>query len=235
MTIIPAIDIIDGKAVRLEKGDYASAKLYSENPLELAKQFEDAGLNRLHLVDLDGARTGSVKNWRVLETISAKTKLQIDFSGGLASQKQLSIAFNSGAWYGCIGSMAVKNEMLLSEWIIAYGAERFIIAADVMQGKIMIKGWTEPTDKTVHDLIDRYKEIGVKQFICTDIECDGMLKGPSVELYKQILRRQKSIKLIASGGVSSIQDLSALREIGCSGVIVGKAIYENKIKLSELC
>jgi phosphoribosylformimino-5-aminoimidazole carboxamide ribotide isomerase len=235
MTIIPAIDIIDGKCVRLTKGDYTTSTIYNHDPLEVAKQFEVAGLQRLHLVDLDGARTATPKNWKVLERIATRTDLQIDFSGGIHSQKIVNETFNAGAWYVTLGSIAVRNEMLVSGWIIAYGAERFIIAADVLEDKIMIKGWTEPTDKTVYDLIDRYKAVGIKQFICTDINCDGMLKGASVELYKKIMSRQKSIKLIASGGVSSMKDLSALKETGCSGVIVGKAIYENKIKLSELC
>lgn len=235
MKIIPAIDIMNGKCVRLSKGEFATAKVYNENPVEVAKQFADVGLERLHLVDLDGARTGSVVNWKVLEQIAVKTKLQIDFSGGLSTQKQLGIAFNSGAWYACIGSMAVRNEMQIAGWTIAYGAERFIIAADVMDERVMIKGWTEPTDKTVYDLIETYKNIGIKQFICTDIKKDGMLLGPSVSLYKKILKRHSKIELIASGGVSSSSDLDQLRKAGCSAAIVGKAIYEKKIKLSELC
>lgn len=234
MTIIPAIDIIDGKCVRLTKGDYSQKTIYNEDPLEVALQFEDAGLQRLHLVDLDGAKVGDVKNWKVLEKIAGKTKLIIDFSGGISTQKNLEITLNSGAAFASIGSIAVKDEFTFTGWLLAYGADRFIIGADVRDEKILIQGWTESTTLTVFDLIEKYKLKGVKQFFCTDISKDGLLAGPSVDLYKKIINEYPSIDLIASGGVSSIKDLEELREVGCSGAIVGKAIYENKISLTDL-
>jgi len=234
MTIIPAIDIIDGKCVRLTKGDYSQKTIYNEDPLDVALQFEDAGLQRLHLVDLDGAKAGDVKNWKVLEKIAGKTKLIIDFSGGISTQNNLEITFNSGATFASIGSIAVKDEFTFTGWLLAYGADKFIIGADVKDEQILIKGWTESTSLTVFDLIDKYKLKGVKQFFCTDISKDGLLEGPSVDLYKKIINEHPSIDLIASGGVSTIKDLEELREIGCSGAIIGKAIYENKISLTDL-
>ena len=234
MEIIPAIDIIEGKCVRLTKGDYEQKKVYNENPLEVAKQFEDTGLTRLHLVDLDGARTGDVKNWKVLEQIASKTELIIDFSGGISSDKNVRICFNSGATYAAVGSIAVKNEKEFSNWLIEFGVEKFIIGADVKEEKLAIKGWTETTDMTVFDLIENYKTKGIKQFFCTDISKDGLLLGTGLDLYKKILNSHPSIHLIASGGVSAIDDLLQLREAGCSGAIVGKAIYEKKILLSDL-
>ena len=234
MQIIPAIDIIDGKCVRLTKGDYKQKKVYNEKPLEVAKQFEDAGLKRLHLVDLDGAKTGDVRNWKVLEQIAAKTKLVIDFSGGISSEKNAAICFDSGTAYVAVGSIAVKDENTLTGWLLKFGVDRFIIGADVKDEKLAIKGWTEITDVSVLDLIDKYKLKGVKQFFCTDISKDGLLGGTGIDLYKKILNQHPSIDLIASGGVSSIDDLAHLREAGCTGAIVGKAIYENRIKLAEL-
>lgn len=234
MTIIPAIDIIDGKCVRLTKGDYSQKTIYNKDPLEVALQFEDAGLQRLHLVDLDGAKAGDVKNWKVLEKIAGKTKLSIDFSGGISTQNNLEITFNSGATFASIGSIAVKDEFTFTGWLLAYGADKFIIGADVKEEQILIKGWTESTSLTVFELIDKYKLKGVKQFFCTDISKDGLLEGPSVDLYKKIINEHPSIDLIASGGVSTIKDLEELREIGCSGAIIGKAIYENKISLTDL-
>jgi len=234
MTIIPAIDIIDGKCVRLTKGDYTKKTIYNEDPLEVALQFEDAGLRRLHLVDLDGAKAGEVKNWKVLEKIAGKTKLVIDFSGGIGTRKNLEIAFNSGAFYVSIGSIAVKDEFTFSGWLLAFGAERFIIGADVKDEIILIRGWTETTTTTVFDLIEKYKVKGVKQFFCTDVNKDGLLQGPATSLYKKITDQHPSIDLIASGGVSSVKDLEELREAGCKGAIIGKAIYENKISLQEL-
>jgi len=234
MTIIPAIDIIDGKCVRLTKGDYSQKTIYNEDPLDVALQFEDAGLQRLHLVDLDGAKAGDVKNWKVLEKIAGKTKLIIDFSGGISTQNNLEITFNSGATFASIGSIAVKDEFTFTGWLLAYGADKFIIGADVKDEQILIKGWTESTSLRVFDLIDKYKLKGVKQFFCTDISKDGLLEGPSVDLYKKIINEHPSIDLIASGGVSTIKDLEELREIGCSGAIIGKAIYENKISLTDL-
>jgi phosphoribosylformimino-5-aminoimidazole carboxamide ribotide isomerase len=234
MESIPAIDIIDGKCVRLTQGDYTQKKVYNEHPLEVAKQFENAGLPRLHLVDLDGAKEGKVKNWKVLEEIANKSKLVIDFSGAISSQQSLSIVFESGATFAAIGSMAVKNECAFSGWLFTYGPEKFIIGADVKNEMIVIKGWTEKTNITVIDLIDKYKVKGVKQFFCTDVNKDGLLLGPSTDLYKKILNQHPSIDLIASGGVSSMENLEELRQAGCRGAIVGKAIYENKISLSKL-
>lgn len=234
MTIIPAIDIIEGKCVRLTKGDYTQKTIYNENPLEVALQFEDAGLQRLHLVDLDGAKAGEVKNWKVLEKIAGKTKLIIDFSGGISTQKSLDIAFNSGATYASIGSIAVKDELTFTGWLLAYGADKFIIGADVRDEQILVKGWTETTSLNVFDLIDNYRLKGVKQFFCTDVSKDGLLAGPSLTLYKKLINEHPSIDLIASGGISSITDIEELREAGCKGTIIGKAIYENKISLTEL-
>lgn len=234
MTIIPAIDIIGGKCVRLTKGDFSRQKVYNENPLEVAMQFEDAGLKRLHLVDLDGARDGNVKNWKVLEKIAGKTKLEIDFSGGISTQQNLEICFNSGAAYAAVGSIAVKDELILSGWLLSFGPSRFIIGADVKDEMIVIKGWTESTSFSVFDLVEKYKTKGVKQFFCTDVNKDGLLQGPSVALYKKIMNRHPSADLIASGGISTVKDLEELREAGCHGAIIGKAIYENRITLSEL-
>lgn len=234
MTIIPAIDIIDGKCVRLTKGDYDQKTIYNKDPLEVALQFEDAGLNRLHLVDLDGAKAGEVKNWKVLEKIAGKTKLVIDFSGGISSQKNLEIAFNSGTRYASIGSIAVKDEFTFSGWLLAFGADKFIIGADVKEEMIVIKGWTETTSMKVIELIEKYKAKGVKQFFCTDVNKDGLLQGPATDLYKKILKEHPSIDLIASGGITTLKEIEELREAGCSGAIIGKAIYENRITLSDL-
>lgn len=234
MKIIPAIDIIEGKAVRLSKGNYDTKKIYNEHPLEVALQFEDAGLQRLHLVDLDGAKAGEVKNWKVLEQIATKTKLAIDFSGGISTNKNVEITFNSGAAYAAIGSIAIKNEALLLQWFATYGVEKFILGADVLNEKIQIKGWTEATNINIFDFIKNYKSHGATQFFCTDISKDGLLQGASVDLYKKILDEIDGIELIASGGVSNIKDLEKLKEIGCSGAIVGKAIYEGKVFISDL-
>lgn len=234
MIIIPAIDIIDGKCVRLTKGDYNFKTVYNEDPLEVAMQFEDAGLKRLHLVDLDGARTGNVKNWRILEKIAGKTALTIDFSGGISTEKDLEIAFDSGAVYAAIGSLAVKNEQLLSDWLLKYGAQKFIIGADVKEEMIVVKGWTVKTEVNVFELVEKYRLKSVRQFFCTDVNKDGLLSGPSLPLYKKLLNQFPSINLIASGGVTTLNDLDELREAGCYAAIVGKAIYENRISLSDL-
>lgn len=234
MTIIPAIDIIEGKCVRLTKGDYNLKKIYNENPLEVAKQFEAVGFKRLHLVDLDGAKAGEVKNWKVLEHIAGKTALAVDFSGGIGSQKNLEITFDSGAAYAAVGSIAVKDEFMFSGWLLAFGANRFIIGADVKNEIIVIKGWTESTKLTVFELIEKYKGKGVKQFFCTDVNKDGLLQGPAIDLYKKILNEHPSINLTASGGVSTVKDVEELREAGCDGVIIGKAIYENRISINNL-
>lgn len=234
MTIIPAIDIIDGKCVRLVKGDYTQKKIYNEHPVEVAKQFEDAGLQRLHLVDLDGAKEGHVINWKVLEEVANKTRLAIDFSGGISSSKDVQITFNSGAKYASVGSIAVKKPNIFQDWLTAFGVENFILGADVLNEKIMIKGWTEATDVNVFNILKHYKTKGLQQFFCTDISKDGLLAGSSNDLYKKIIEEVRGIQLIASGGVSSIKDLEDLRNIGCSGAIVGKAIYEGRISLAEL-
>ncbi|MGB3006334.1 MAG: 1-(5-phosphoribosyl)-5-[(5-phosphoribosylamino)methylideneamino]imidazole-4-carboxamide isomerase [Chitinophagaceae bacterium] len=234
MTVIPAIDIIDGKCVRLTKGDYNQKTIYNEDPLEVALQFEDAGLKRLHLVDLDGAKAGDVKNWKILEKIAGKTNLVIDFSGGISTLKNVKITFNSGAAYAAIGSIAIKDEFEFSGWLMAFGADKFIIGADVKDELIVIKGWSETTTISVFDLIDKYRLKGVKQFFCTDVNKDGLLQGPATNLYKKILIKYPSIELIASGGVTNLNELKELRHAGCSGAIIGKAIYENRISLNEL-
>lgn len=234
MKIIPAIDIIDGKCVRLTKGDYSQQKIYNEDPLEVALQFEGAGIRRLHLVDLDGAKGGDVKNWKVLEKIAGKTKLSIDFSGGISTQKNVEITFNSGAAYAAVGSIAVKDELTFSGWLLAFGPEKFIIGADVREGKIVIRGWTESTALTVFELIEKYKTKGVKQFFCTDVEKDGLLQGTATGLYKKILNQHPSIDLIASGGITRVTELDELRQAGCKGAIIGKALYENRITLADL-
>jgi phosphoribosylformimino-5-aminoimidazole carboxamide ribotide isomerase len=234
MQIIPAIDIIDGKCVRLTQGDYEQKKIYNENPLEVAREFEDAGLQRLHLVDLDGAKAGAVKNWKVLEAITGKTSLVIDFGGGIKTEKDVNIVFESGAALATIGSLAVKNEAEFVKWLLQFGAEKFLLGADVKEEKITVGGWLETTDITIYDFLQKYIDHGVQQVFCTDVSKDGLLAGPSVELYKKIIERFPTLDFIASGGVSNIDDLEALAEIGCSGAIVGKAIYENRISLDEL-
>lgn len=234
MQIIPAIDIIDGKCVRLTQGDYAQKTIYNENPLEVAKQFENAGLGRLHLVDLDGAKAGEIKNWKVLEEISSNTSLSIDFGGGIKKDKDVEIVLNSGASYATIGSIAVKNEELLTYWISIYGAETFLLGADVKGESIAINGWLETTDISIFDFIERYVNKGIQQIFCTDVSKDGLLEGPSIELYKKIKQQFPDLFFIASGGVSNMKDLEELAEIGCGGAIVGKAIYEDKITLEEL-
>jgi phosphoribosylformimino-5-aminoimidazole carboxamide ribotide isomerase len=234
MEIIPAIDIIEGKCVRLTQGDYEQKKIYNEHPLEVAKQFEDVGLKRLHLVDLDGAKAGSVKNWNVLETITSKTSLIIDFGGGIKKEDDVKIVFNSGAAFATIGSIAVKNEEECVKWLMIFGAAKFLLGADVKDEKITVSGWLEKTDIWIYDFIQKYIEHGVQQIFCTDVSKDGKLEGPSIELYKNIISQFAELHFIASGGVSSIKDLEELKEIGCKGTIVGKAIYEGKISLREL-
>ena len=234
MEIIPAIDIIEGKCVRLTQGDYAQQKIYNEHPLEVAKQFEDAGLERLHLVDLDGARLGKVRNWKVLEQIAGKTKLVIDFGGGIKTAKDADIVLNSGAAMATIGSLAVKDERLFSAWILQYGANRFLLGADVKDEKITIHGWQETTDIWIYDLIEKYMAKNLQQIFCTDVSKDGLLEGPATDLYKNILAKYPGLHLIASGGVRSMDDVYELLETGCKGVIIGKAIYEGKLSLGDL-
>ena len=234
MQIIPAIDIIDGKCVRLTQGDYSQKKIYNEHPLEVARQFEDAGLERLHLVDLDGAKAGAVKNWKVLESIAGKTSLVIDFGGGIKREEDLGVVFNSGAAFATIGSLAVKNEELFIQWLKTYGPEKFLLGADVKDEKIAVGGWLETTGIWIYDFIEKYIQHGVQQIFCTDVSKDGLLQGPSVDLYKEVIDRFPSLHFIASGGVSSTKDLETLQKIGCKGAIVGKAIYEGRIKLEDL-
>lgn len=234
MEIIPAIDIIDGKCVRLTQGDYAQKTVYNENPLEVAKEFEAAGLMRLHLVDLDGAKAGAVKNWKVLEAIASRTSLVIDFGGGIKKEEDLGIVFNSGAALATIGSLAVKEEDKFVGWLGKYGADRFLLGADVKEEKIAVAGWLETTDIWIYDFIRKYLDHGVQQLFCTDVSKDGKLEGPSVELYRNILEKFPGLHFIASGGVSSMEDIIQLEALGCSGVILGKAIYEGRIQLREL-
>lgn len=234
MEIIPAIDIMDGKCVRLTQGDYAQQKIYNERPLEVARAFEDAGLQRLHLVDLDGARAGAVRNWKVLETLAGKTRLVIDFGGGIKKAEDVDIVFNSGAALATIGSLAVKQPEVFVQWMAQYGAERFLLGADVKNEKIAVSGWLETTDKWIYDFIEEYLQRGIRQVFCTDVSKDGLLQGPSLELYKSIAGKFPQLYFIASGGVSGIDDVYRLDEIGCKGVIIGKAIYEGRITLAEL-
>lgn len=238
MRIIPAIDIIDGKCVRLTKGDYNTKKIYNENPLEVAKEFEAAGIEFLHVVDLDGAKASQIINYKVLEQIASKTSLKIDFGGGLKSNKDLEIAFNSGANQITGGSIAVKNSDIFESWIAKYGAQKIILGADFYPdnagGKIATNGWQEESTLELIPFIKGYQNKGIQYVICTDISKDGMLQGPSFEVYKEIINEVKNVKLIASGGISTFDELPRLAENGCEGVIIGKAIYEKKISLKQL-
>lgn len=240
MRIIPAIDIIEGKCVRLTKGDYDTKKVYNENPLEVAKMFEASGIEYLHLVDLDGAKAKHIVNYKVLEQIATKTKLKIDFGGGLKADEDLHIAFNSGARQITGGSIAIKDPNTFEGWVSKYGSEKIILGADSNAGKIAISGWQEDSNEEVIPFIKGYQKKGIQYVICTDISKDGMLEGPSFDLYKEIISdcsnssSGQSIKLIASGGISHIDELPKLIELGCEGVIIGKAIYENRISLYQL-
>ena len=240
MRIIPAIDIIDGKCVRLTKGDYNTKKIYNENPLEVAKEFEASGIEYLHLVDLDGAKAKHIVNYKVLELLASKTSLKIDFGGGLKSNEDLNIAFNCGAKQITGGSIAVNDRETFEGWLAKYGPQKILLGADSNEGKIAINGWQDNSKEEVISFIKDYQRKRIKYVICTDISRDGMLEGPSIELYKKIIEACsndssiQSIKLIASGGVASIKDIKDLKAIGCEGVIIGKAIYENRISLKEL-
>ncbi|MDN3656261.1 1-(5-phosphoribosyl)-5-[(5-phosphoribosylamino)methylideneamino]imidazole-4-carboxamide isomerase [Ferruginibacter paludis] len=234
MTIIPAIDIINGKCVRLTKGDYAQQKIYNENPVEVAKQFADAGLERLHIVDLDGAKAGKIINLSVLEAIASATGLVIDFGGGIKNINDVASIFNAGASMATIGSLAVKHPELLEEWLMEFGAGRFLIGADVLDGKIKISGWLEDGGIDIFSFIGKMIGLGVTNIFCTDISKDGAMEGPSVDLYKQIMEQHPEINLIASGGVTTMDDVKELKAIGCSGAIIGKAIYEGNITLEQL-
>jgi phosphoribosylformimino-5-aminoimidazole carboxamide ribotide isomerase len=232
--IIPAIDILDGKAVRLSQGNYEQKKVYSEDPLEVAKMFEDHGINRLHIVDLDGAKANRIINYRVLERIASRTSLIIDFGGGLKSDSDLDIAFDNGAAMVTGGSIAVKNPEIFQRWIDKFGAKYIILGADCKDKKIAVTGWTETTDEEVIPFIEKWRRQGVLKVICTDISRDGMLTGPNIELYREIKEADPEIYLIASGGISGINDIERLEEAHISGVIIGKAIYEGKIHLKDL-
>ena len=234
ITIIPAIDLIDAKCVRLSQGDYNQKTVYNENPLEVAKTFEDAGITRLHLVDLDGAKAKHIVNYKVLETIASKTRLVIDFGGGLKSDEDLRIAFECGAQMVTGGSIAVKDRETFLHWIETYGAEKIILGADAKDKKIAVSGWQEVSELPILDFIESYTEKGIQKVISTDIARDGMLTGPSVDLYKEIMERFPSLELIASGGIASMNDIHELNEMGIPGVITGKAIYEGRIKLEEI-
>lgn len=240
MRIIPAIDIIEEKCVRLTKGDYNTRKIYNENPLEVAKAFEDAGIQYLHLVDLDGAKAQHIINYKVLESITSKTNLKVDFGGGLKSNEDLHVAFNSGAQQITGGSVAVKSPEVFENWINKYGPQKIILGADCKDQKIAVSGWKEQSNIEVISFIKDYQKKNIQYVICTDISKDGMLEGPSLDLYNNIIQvcsnssSAQSIKLIASGGITSVDDLEKLHAIGCEGAIIGKAIYENRISLKEL-
>jgi phosphoribosylformimino-5-aminoimidazole carboxamide ribotide isomerase len=234
MRIIPAIDIIEGKCVRLSKGDYSTKKIYNENPLEMAKEFEAHGIEYLHLVDLDGAKASHIVNHKVLEEIASKTSLKIDFGGGLKTDEDLKIAFDSGARQITGGSIAVKNPNVFENWLQQFGGDKIILGADAKDEKIAISGWLEESDKELIPFVEEYMKSGVSYVICTDIAKDGMLEGPSFDLYKKMLIALPNVKLIASGGISTFEELPKLADLGCEGTIIGKAIYEHKISLKQL-
>lgn len=234
MRLIPAIDIIDGKCVRLSKGDYTTKKIYNESPLEVAKEYENHGIKYLHLVDLDGAKSKHIVNHKVLEQIATHTDLKIDFGGGLKSDEDLHIAFESGAGQITGGSIAVKDPVTFLRWINKYGTEKIILGADANNEKVAISGWQEESNEELIPFILNYQKEGVTFVICTDISKDGMLQGPSFDLYKKILEKTPKIKLIASGGISCFEELPKLAELGCEGTIIGKAIYEERISLKQL-
>lgn len=234
MKIIPAIDIIDGKCVRLTQGDYAQKKTYNENPLEVAKQFEDAGITQLHLVDLDGAKGGQIVNHKVLESITQNTRLKVDFGGGIKTDADIELAFSCGANQITAGSIAVKDSAKVTNWITKYGAAKIILGADVKDEVIAISGWQESGNINLYDFLDEYIALGIQYVICTDIAKDGMLQGPALLLYSDVLKKYPTLKLIASGGVAEFEDLLKLEDMGLYGAIVGKAFYEGRITLDEL-
>jgi phosphoribosylformimino-5-aminoimidazole carboxamide ribotide isomerase len=232
--IIPAIDIINGKCVRLSQGDYQTQKIYSESPVEVAKQFEEGGIKRLHIVDLDGAKKGSVVNLNVLEKIASQTKLKIDFGGGIKTTETVQNIFDSGASIINIGSIAVKQPGIVIEWLEKFGAEKILLGADVKDEKIVINGWRQSTEINIINYLKDWSSKKMNNIFCTDVSKDGLLQGTSINLYTKIIQSIPGVHLTASGGVSSIKDVEELEEIGCSGVIIGKALYEGKIKLNEL-
>lgn len=232
--LIPAIDIIEGKCVRLTQGDYSKQKIYNEDPLEVAKEFEGHGLKRLHVVDLDGAKAGHIVNYKVLEKIATKTELTIDFGGGLKQDKDLEIAFDCGASMVTGGSIAVKSPEVFTQWIERFGPDRIILGADAKDGKIAIEGWEKETSHELLEFVTSYFKKRIRKVICTDIKRDGMLQGPATDLYSEMLQEIPELYLIASGGVSSLDDIVKLNEAGVPGVIFGKAIYEGRISLKDL-
>jgi phosphoribosylformimino-5-aminoimidazole carboxamide ribotide isomerase len=234
MRIIPAIDIIDGECVRLTQGDYGKVKVYREDPVEVAKEFQDADLEYLHLVDLDGAKKGEVVNWKVIQKIQGETALNVDFGGGVKTEDEVQGLLDLGISQINIGSLAVKEPEKFISWLRKFGAENFILSADVKGENVSINGWLESTDFRLFDLVSKFEGHGLEYLCVTDIATDGMLKGPNFGLYKKIKNKFPKIKIIASGGVSSIDDLKELKYINVFGAIVGKAIYEGKIKLEEL-
>lgn len=234
MIIIPAIDIIDGKAVRLTKGDYNQKKIYNEDPLEVAKMFEASGIQRLHLVDLDGAKQKRIINQKVLESIATKTNLKIDFGGGVQSDHDIQLAFDSGAHQVTGGSVAVKNPEMFEGWLLKYGVEKIILGADVLNGKIAVSGWQEDSAWLLDDFLEKYVAKSIKYVISTDVSKDGVLGGPAVDLYRDVVKKFPGLEVIASGGVSKMDDILELDKLPLYGVIVGKAIYENRISLKEV-
>lgn len=233
-SIIPAIDIIDGKCVRLTQGDYLQKKIYNENPLEVALEFESIGIKRLHLVDLDGAKLGKIVNYKVLENIASNTSLIIDFGGGIKTDEDIETVFNYGADLATVGSIAVKNKNLFFSWIKKYGAEKIFLGADVKDEKIAVGGWLETTNISIYNFIEENLAQGIQHVFCTDISKDGLLQGASMKLYKNMISKFPNLNLTASGGVAQISDLEELKNIGCTAAIVGKAIYEGRITVEEL-
>jgi len=234
MDIIPAIDLIDGKCVRLSQGDYNSKKIYNENPLEVAQAFEAHGIEHLHLVDLDGAKAAHIVNHKTLERLATRTRLKIDFGGGLKSDDDVRIAFESGAAQITGGSIAVKNPTVFESWLQRYGTQKIILGADVRDEKVATNGWIETSDKDLFEFVSGYMQKGVQRVICTDISKDGMLAGPSFSLYQKMIEQLPGIDLVASGGISTLEELPKLKTLGCAGVIIGKALYENRIPLKSL-
>jgi phosphoribosylformimino-5-aminoimidazole carboxamide ribotide isomerase len=232
--IIPAIDLIEGKCVRLSQGDFSEKTVYSDSPVDVAKDFESAGIKRLHMVDLDGAKAGQIRNLHVLEAVAAATSLEIDFSGGIKSEEDVRSVFSAGAKMVAIGSLAVREPELLGRWTMDFGSDRILVGADVRDGFVAINGWQTKTDTSLIPFIHRLSELGVERIFVTDVSKDGLLEGPATELYREILLEFPNIQLIASGGVSDISDIRALNEVGCAGAIIGKAIYEGRIKMEEL-
>ena len=232
--LIPAIDIIDGKCVRLSQGDYDTKKIYNENPLEVAKEFEANGIQRLHVVDLDGAKSSHVVNYKALDAIAGHTSLTIDFGGGIKTDEDLMIAFENGAHMVTLGSVAVKKPELFKKWLHQYGAEKIILGADVKDNRISVSGWLEEGPQELMPFLTDYTQEGVSKVLCTDISRDGMLQGPSIELYKQVMQRFPTMHLIASGGVSGMDDIIRLDDAGIPAVVFGKALYEGRITMKDL-